>query len=289
MRTSLAGRWAWREWKAKPAASRHRNTTPVLEGPKVAIWLNIPLQRPVFRVFSGSAAFCLNKTGSRGIYEVERRPGGTVRCWLSHYAGEPSTFMSDRPRSLALPFPGHLGQREGDSSHFTELEAEVVGLFDQMRDGMLRYALSFGLPIADAEEILQEAFLALYQHLLRGGSRESLPGWLFRVTHNMALKRRTAIARGAASPLAGEGGRESIPIADPRPGPEEQFAFRQRQDRLRCVVVALPEIDRECLYLRAEGLRYREIAEVLGISAGSVANSLAKSLARVSAANERLG
>jgi len=35
MRTSLAGRWAWREWKAKPAASRHRNTTPVLEGPKL--------------------------------------------------------------------------------------------------------------------------------------------------------------------------------------------------------------------------------------------------------------
>ena len=55
------------------------------------------------------------------------------------------------------------------------------------------------------------------------------------------------------------------------------------------MVDALPEMDRECLYLRADGFRYREIAEVLGISIGSVANSLVRSLARLSAANERLG
>jgi RNA polymerase sigma-70 factor (ECF subfamily) len=77
-------------------------------------------------------------------------------------------------------------------------------------------------------------------------------------------------------------------VADPHPNPEDQLAFRQRQDRLRSVVDALPEMDRECLYLRSEGLRYREIADVLGISLGSVANSLAKSLSRLTAADERL-
>ena len=196
--------------------------------------------------------------------------------------------MIGRPRSLVFPFLGRLGYEERDSSH-TELEDEVIGLFDQMRGRILRYALSFGLPIADAEEILQEAFLALYQHLLRGRSRNGLAGWLFRVTHNLSLKRRIVITRAAAGSLREEVGRESILIADPQPGPEDQFAFRQRQDRLRSVVDALPEMDRECLYLRAEAFRYREIAEVLGISLGSVANSLARSLARLSAADERLG
>jgi RNA polymerase sigma-70 factor (ECF subfamily) len=196
--------------------------------------------------------------------------------------------MADRPRSLVLPFLGRLGHGERDSSRFTELEAEIIGLFDQMRGRILRYALSFGLPVSDAEEILQEAFLALYQHLLRGRSRDSLSAWLFRVTHNLSLKRRFVITR-AAGPLTEEAGSKSILIADPQPGPEDQFAFRQRQDRLRSVVDALPEMDRKCLYLRAEGLRYREIAEVLGISVGSVANSLVRSLARLSAANERLG
>ena len=51
---------------------------------------------------------------------------------------------------------------------------------------------------------------------------------------------------------------------------------------------ALPETDRECLYLRSEGLRYREIAQILEISIGSVANCLARSLARLAAADERL-
>lgn len=197
--------------------------------------------------------------------------------------------MADRPRTLAIPFLGRLALRESEPSEFTALEAEVIGLFDRMRGRILRYALSFGLPIADAEEILQDVFLALHQHLLRGRPRDGLPGWLFRVTHNLSLKRRLVLARTVAGSLTSEAERESIRLVDPQPGPEDQLAFRQRQDRLRSVVNALPEMDRECLYLRAEGLRYREIAEVLGISVGSVANSLVRSLARLSAADERLG
>ena len=64
------------------------------------------------------------------------------------------------------------------------------------------------------------------------------------------------------------------------------MADLQRQNRLLAVVKALRELDRCCLSLRAEGLRYREIAEVLGISLGSVANSLEKSLSRLSRADE---
>jgi RNA polymerase sigma-70 factor (ECF subfamily) len=52
------------------------------------------------------------------------------------------------------------------------------------------------------------------------------------------------------------------------------------------VARALPEQDQCCLTLRAEGLRYREIARVLGISVGSVANSLARALGRLSRADE---
>jgi len=51
------------------------------------------------------------------------------------------------------------------------------------------------------------------------------------------------------------------------------------------VVNALPEQDQSCLCMRAEGLRYREIAEALGISLGSVAASLARSLERLGRAD----
>ena len=69
--------------------------------------------------------------------------------------------------------------------------------------------------------------------------------------------------------------------------PEEQLATQQRQERLLAVFRALPERDRRCLALRAEGLRYREIAAALGISLGAVAKSLARSMSRMVNADER--
>ena len=59
----------------------------------------------------------------------------------------------------------------------------------------MRYALSFGLPPHDAEEVIQEVFLSLFRHLRMGRSRRNLRGWLFRVAHNLALKRRMANCR----------------------------------------------------------------------------------------------
>jgi RNA polymerase sigma-70 factor, ECF subfamily len=75
--------------------------------------------------------------------------------------------------------------------------------------------------------------------------------------------------------------------SDPGPSVEEQVAFSQRQRRLLSVLEVLPEQDQRCLILRAEGLKYREIAEILGISLGSVSMSLARSLGRMARAEER--
>jgi RNA polymerase sigma-70 factor (ECF subfamily) len=72
---------------------------------------------------------------------------------------------------------------------------------------------------------------------------------------------------------------------DPSPNPEERWVSVRRQQRLMAVIQALPEQDRRCLYLRAEGLRYREIMGVLGMSLGAVALSLERSLARLSRAD----
>lgn len=70
-----------------------------------------------------------------------------------------------------------------------QIEHEIMMLFDRYRNPLLRYAISFGTPISDAEEIVQEVFLALFRHLRLGRSRRNLVGWLFRVAHNLTLKR----------------------------------------------------------------------------------------------------
>ena len=61
------------------------------------------------------------------------------------------------------------------------LEEEVVFLFEQFRAPVLRYVLSFRVPVYDAEELVQDVFLALFEHLRRGKSRANLQGWVFRV------------------------------------------------------------------------------------------------------------
>jgi RNA polymerase sigma-70 factor (ECF subfamily) len=160
-----------------------------------------------------------------------------------------------------------------------EIEAEVMTLFDQYRGPLLRYALSFGVPVPDAEEIVQDVFLSLFRHLQLRRSRRNLRGWIFRVAHNLTLKRRYANKRLPAMTLEEAG--IAAQWRDPEPNPEDACCEAQRQQRLLSVVRAMPDVDQSCLRMRAEGLRYREIAAALGISLGSVALSMARSLGKL--------
>jgi RNA polymerase sigma-70 factor (ECF subfamily) len=164
------------------------------------------------------------------------------------------------------------------------LEEEVVSLFDQFHHKLLRYLLSLGLPAADGEEIVQEVFLALFRHLQQGKSRSNLRAWTFQVAHNLGLKHRLRVRRQRESTLEPDASTADC-LVDRAPNPEDQAAGNQRQARLLNILRVLPEQDRRCIALRAEGLKYREIAEVLGISLGSVSLSLEKSLARFARAD----
>jgi len=191
--------------------------------------------------------------------------------------------MADQPpeSALRLPLPGAIeGTRQSPPSPMVE---EVVSLFDQLRDRLLRYVISFGLPVQDGEDIVQEVFLALFRHLQLGRSRSNLRAWTFRVAHNQALKRRSQ-ARSGAQQIVDEVAPLEDLVPDTNPNPEDQVANSQRRQRVLAVVSALPEQDRRCLILRAEGLRYREIAEVLDISLGAVSVSLERSLTRLARA-----
>ena len=149
---------------------------------------------------------------------------------------------------------------------------EVSVLFEEYRGPVLRYVLSLGLSLQDGEDVLQEVFLGLFHHLKKGRPKDNLRGWVFRVGHNQALKRRRELRVGTV---------ELPVLADPAANPEQQMVERLRQEKMLQVVAALPERDRWCLYLRAEGLRYREIAATLGISLGTVASTLSRALERL--------
>lgn len=165
----------------------------------------------------------------------------------------------------------------------SEAENEVIGLFDEYRSRLLRYVLSIGLTVHHGEEIVQEVFLALFRHLRLGRPKDNLRGWIFRVAHNLALKERMSEQSRPDRAVLDE--MLAAAQVDPEPNPEQHLALRQRHTHLLAAVRALPERDQYCLHLRAEGLRYREIAQVLGMSLGAVSISLSRSLAKLERAD----
>jgi RNA polymerase sigma-70 factor, ECF subfamily len=191
-------------------------------------------------------------------------------------------MLSFPPESTAPPgLP--LADAAGTSA--SVIEDKIVLLFDEVRVPLLRYLSGFPLALQDSEDVIQEAFLSLFQQLQRGKSHQNVRGWLFRAAHNLALKKHQR-SRNQIEKTGSLIAVEEL-VIDPALNPEDQLAFSQTQNRLMSVVRALPEQHRWCLYLRAEGLRYREIAEVVGMSLGAVSISLERSLAHIARAAQR--
>lgn len=185
--------------------------------------------------------------------------------------------------TAALAPTGPLPRHIETSADATTAADEVTQLFEELQAPIFRYLLSIGLPAADADETSQEAFLALFRHLRGGRPRTNLRGWVFRVAHNQGLKRRHDSRRRQP----GGDAEQAIHNATcSGPDPEQRLQMKQRSQQVLAVVAALAPRDRYCLSLRAEGLGYREISRVLGISLGAVAQSIQRSLVRLRRADE---
>ena len=186
-----------------------------------------------------------------------------------------------RPSKLHDAIPLSLPAGLSDPNALS-LEADdlVLRAFDDSGPGLRRYVRSFGLGPDATEDVVQEVFLSLFRHVRLGRPHTHLKGWLFRVAHNLALKHRQQRVKRQQIEAELDGALAER-LIDPGSSPEQELAHDQRIHRLRRVLQALPERDRQCVYLRAEGLSYRDIASTLGVSLGSVAKSLVRAIARL--------
>ncbi len=156
------------------------------------------------------------------------------------------------------------------------LQHEVAQLFEEMRDGVFRYVLSLGLHPPQAQEATQEVFLRLYAALQRSEPIQNRRAWVVRVAHNLALKVR--VQQSTQAPFDPD---IEARIADPDLNPEQTLLERERMLRFHRAMENLSEQQRRCLHLRLEGLRYPEIASVLGISASAVGEFLRRAIVRL--------
>ncbi len=152
---------------------------------------------------------------------------------------------------------------------------EVERLFREWRQPLQRYLVCSGLVREEALDIVQDTFLRLHQHLLTGGARDNLRGWVFRVARNAALNHRNSGAWRLSTPL--DSAPETVEAADP-----ERLLFRKEQfRRLHRAMKELPAVERDCVLLRSEGLRYREIADALDVPVSTIADHLERALRKL--------
>src|SRR5258708_2857493 len=173
--------------------------------------------------------------------------------------------MSGNSLPLALPL-----------SRLATGESETTTLYRELRKPLLRYLVCLGLSLDEAQDVVQDAFLGLHRHLSAGGSQANTRGWLFRVAHNQARNCQNSYRRRFTAPLDAE----VDSVAD-EATPERVVLEKEKLQRIGKAMVLLTECERECLLLRAGGLRYREIGEVLDIPTSTVGDTVDRAIRKL--------
>jgi RNA polymerase sigma-70 factor, ECF subfamily len=115
-----------------------------------------------------------------------------------------------------------------------------------------------------AEDVVQESFLAVLEAVDTFDEARSFAPWFYRIVANRCSNERRARARRPT---------EALPpgLATERPGPERDAERSRLRGRLGAALAALPDRQREVLLLYdVDGFTGPEIAELLGISSGTV-------------------
>lgn len=134
-----------------------------------------------------------------------------------------------------------------------------------LKDKLYRLALRIVLDRAEAEDVVQDTLLKMWEHREEWHEIRSLEAYSMTLCRNLALDRNGA-ARNSNLSL-----NEEIDQPPSTVTPLDEVDSRMRVEALRRFIDELPEVQRSIILLRdAEGKRYDEIAEVLSITESQV-------------------
>ena len=131
----------------------------------------------------------------------------------------------------------------------------------------------------DAPDVLQDAFLRVYQHLASFRGESKFSTWLYRIASNTALMHRLAATRRPVEPLDvflprvdGEGQHAGTPADLQVASHADELLDRQfLAQRARDVLARLPDAYRDAFVLRdLEELSTEDVAQTLGIAPAAV-------------------
>ena len=133
---------------------------------------------------------------------------------------------------------------------------------------------------AEASDVVQEIFIKVFRNIGGFKGEAALKTWIFRIAFSEILNRlRWWKSRHRSSTLSLDdqpNGHEHY-VADSGPTPDEVLELKERELAIQQALGRLSSDHRSIIILRdIEGFSYTEIAEVLGVSIGTVKSRLAR-------------
>jgi RNA polymerase sigma-70 factor, ECF subfamily len=135
----------------------------------------------------------------------------------------------------------------------------------------------------DAADLTQETFVRVYKALPRLRAEGAQAAWIRRIATNLCLdflRRRNATPASAsldARPSEDSDLLQSWDIADPTSEPDRLYSNKERLSVLHKAVNSLPEDYRQVILLHhIEEMRVEEIADALGVPAGTIKSRLSR-------------
>lgn len=170
-----------------------------------------------------------------------------------------------------------------DTELVTRCQAGDTGAFDELvtRYRGKVYAMIYNMvkSEADAWDLSQEAFIKAWKALPKFEARSSFYTWLYRIAHNVTydwMRKRKVQAEGefdesvqhAADPKA-----KTVPFKEARP--DHKLEHQELRGRIEDAIEKLSPEHRTVILLKeVDGRQYNEIAEIVGISIGTVMSRL---------------
>jgi RNA polymerase sigma-70 factor (ECF subfamily) len=145
------------------------------------------------------------------------------------------TFLDTQARTL------ELCRARVDSPLEQAAHREDVHLFDAHATRLRAFIGACGVSPAQADDVVQETFLALFGHLCNGGKTDNLRGWLFRVGYRLALKQRYRKRLRERWQMPWR--RSAETVSDGRSNPEQRLVNREQRRSLVAVLAALTARD----------------------------------------------
>lgn len=150
-------------------------------------------------------------------------------------------------------------------------------VFRALHDPLFRYALYITRSEAAARDVLQDAFLQLWDMRERLDLDQSLEALLYRMVRNRAYNhQRNRRSRAAKRASLSKADTASARLAD---APDAALSAKTLDSKLQAWIDELPERQHEALVLsRFKGLSHAEIASVMDISPRTVNNHVVRAL-----------